>query len=79
MPLVLSEILTLGSYVKEYFDENKKMTPEFIKVKEEEEKKVEEEISNVSFKEIMFEHEYYEKYKDYGNLKLVRTLSKKNR
>lgn len=55
------------------------MTPEFIKVKEEEEKKVEEEISNVSFKEIMFEHEYYEKYKDYGNLKLVRTLSKKNR
>ena len=32
------------------------MTPEFIKVKEEEEKKVEEEISNVSFKEIMFEH-----------------------
>ena len=79
MPLVLSEILTLGSYVKEYFDENKKMTPEFIKTKEEEEKKVEEEISNVSFKEIMFEHEYYEKYKDYGNLKLVRTLSRKNR
>lgn len=79
IPLVLSEILTLGSYVKEYFDENKKMTPEFIKTKEEEEKKVEEEISNVSFKKIMFEHEYYEKYKDYGNLKLVRTLSKKNR
>ncbi len=79
IPLVLSEILTLGSYVKEYSDENKKMTPEFIKTKEEEEKKVEEEISNVSFKKIMFEHEYYEKYKDYGNLKLVRTLSKKNR
>lgn len=79
IPLVLSEILTLGSYVKEYSDENKKMTPEFIKTKEEEEKKVEEEISNVSFKKIMFEHEYYEKYKDYGNLKLVRTLSRKNR
>lgn len=79
MPLVLSEILTLGSYIKEYFDENKKMTPEFKNKKEEEEKKIEEEISNVSFKEIMFEHEYYEKYKDYGNLKLVRTLSRKNR
>jgi phosphatidylglycerophosphate synthase len=79
MPLVLSEILTLGSYIKEYFDENKKMTPEFKNTKEEEEKKIEEEISNVSFKEIMFEHEYYEKYKDYGNLKLVRTLSRKNR
>lgn len=79
MPLVLSEILTLGSYIKEYFDENKKMTPEFKNAKEEEEKKIEEEISNVSFKEIMFEHEYYEKYKDYGNLKLVRTLSRKNR
>lgn len=79
MPLVLSEILTLGSYIKEYFDENKKMTPEFKNTKEEEEEKIEEEISNVSFKEIMFEHEYYEKYKDYGNLKLVRTLSRKNR
>lgn len=79
MPLVLSEILTLGSYIKEYFDENKKMTPEFKNTKEEEEKKIEEEISNVSFKEIMFEHEYYEKYKDCGNLKLVRTLSRKNR
>ena len=79
MFLVISEILTLGSYVKEYFDEKEKMTPEFIKTKEEEEKKIEKEISNVSFREIMFEHEYYEKYKDYGNLKLVRTLSKKNR
>ena len=79
MFLVISEILTLGSYVKEYFDEKEKMTPEFIKKKEEEEKKIEKEISNVSFGEIMFEHEYYEKYKDYGNLKLVRTLSKKNR
>lgn len=79
MPLVLSEILTLGSYIKEYFDENKKMTPEFKNTKEKQEKKIEEEISNVSFKEIMFEHEYYEKYKDYGNLKLVRTLSRKNR
>ena len=79
MFLVISEILTLGSYVKEYFDEKEKMTPEFIKKKEEEEKKIEKEISNVSFREIMFGHEYYEKYKDYGNLKLVRTLSKKNR
>lgn len=79
MPLVISETLTLGSYIKEYFDENKKMTPSMIKSKEKEEKKIEKEIKNASFKEILFEHEYYEKYKDYGNLKLVRTLSKKNR
>lgn len=78
-PLVLSEILTLGSYIKEYIDEVKNVAPEALAKKRCEEEKIEQEISNTSFKEIMFEHDYYEKYKDFGNLKLVRTLSKKNK
>ena len=78
-PLVLSEILTLESYIKEYFDEVKNETDEVIEKKRCDEEKMKEEISNISYKEIMFEHEYYEKYKDFGNLKLVRTLSMKNK
>ena len=78
-PLVLSEILTLGSYIKEYIDEVKKETPKMREKKQIEEEKIEKEISDVSFKKIMFEHDYYEKYKDFGNLKLVKTLSKKNK
>lgn len=77
MPLVLSEIITLSSYIYSYnkdLDESKN-----IKEENNEEKKIEKEINNTSFKEILFEHEYYEKYKDYGNLKLVRSLSKKNK
>ena len=31
----------------------------------------------VSFKDIMFKHSYYELYKDYGNLKLLKSLTKK--
>ena len=42
-----------------------------------EEEKLYKEIKNVSFWDLMFEHDYYEKYKDYGNLKLLRSLTKK--
>ena len=34
-------------------------------------------MKNVSFKDIMFKHSYYELYKDYGNLKLLKSLTKK--
>ena len=34
-------------------------------------------MENVSFKDIMFKHSYYELYKDYGNLKLLKSLTKK--
>lgn len=84
MPLVLSEIITLSSYIYSY---NKEKQQEKHEEKNEnnvlnekkEEQIIEEEIKNASFKEILFEHDYYEKYKDYGNLKLVRSLSKKNK
>ena len=42
-----------------------------------EEEKLYKEIKNVSFWDLMFEHDYYEKYKDYGNLKLLKSLTKK--
>jgi len=74
LPLVLSEIVTLASYIKEFFDEKKKLTPEIIEEKKQEEEKVLEELKDVPVKEILFEHEYYEQYKDYDNLKIVETL-----
>lgn len=79
LPLVLSEMVTLTSYIKEYFSDKKEMTEETIKVKKEEEKKIEEEMKEITLSDLMFEHEYYEKYRDYGNLKLVRTLAKNKR
>ena len=78
MPLVLSEIVTLTSYIYSYNKEKEEASKEIFKGTHEDEK-IEEEINNASFKEILFEHDYYEKYKDYGNLKLVRSLSKKNK
>lgn len=79
LPLVLSEMVTLTSYIKEYFSDKKEKTEETIKVKKEEEKKIEEEMKEITLSDLMFEHEYYEKYRDYGNLKLVRTLAKNKR
>ena len=79
LPLILCEVLTIGSYIKEFFDELKKITPQVLEQRDKENKKLKKIIKNTTFKEIMFENKYYEKYKDYGNLKLVRTLSKKNK
>lgn len=79
IPLIISETLTLISYVKEYLKENKKLTSDVIKSNEKKDEKLKKEINNISFKQIMFEHEYFEKYKDYGNLKLVKALSMKNK
>lgn len=70
LPLIISEIITLVSYVVEYY--------KYKNIKQVcNENDLEKEIGNASFKEILFEHSYYEKYKDYGNLKLIKTLSKK--
>ena len=76
-PLVISEFITLTSYVKEYYDYKKELTPELIKKHQKEEEKIVKEMQNTSVKDLFFKHEYYEKYKDYGNLKLIRTLAKK--
>lgn len=74
-PLVLSEIITLTSYIKEYNEEKKE--PEKIEEKKDEEEKIKEEVHDMTLKDLLFDHEIYEKYKDYGDLRLIRKLSKK--
>ena len=74
-PLVLSEIITLTSYIKEYNEEKKE--PEKIEEKKDEEEKIKEEVHDMTLKDLLLDHEIYEKYKDYGDLKLIRKLSKK--
>ncbi len=76
-PVVLSELVTLGSYIKEYCDEKKELTPEMIEAKKAEQERIEAEMQDVEFKDLIFEHEYYERYKDCGNLRLIRSLTKK--
>ena len=60
LPLVISEIITIISYIKEYFDEQKKITPKILEKRIKEEKKLEESIKNITFKDMLFQHEYYE-------------------
>ncbi len=74
-PLVLSEIITLTSYIKEYNEEKKE--PEKIEEKKDEEEKIKEEVHDMTLKDLLLDHEIYEKYKDYGDLRLIRKLSKK--
>lgn len=71
IPLFISELITFISYLKEYIDSKD--------IKEIDYKDIEEDIKNTSLKEIMFSHEYYMKYKDYGNLKLVKNLAKRGK
>mgnify|MGYP001859529709 CR=1 FL=1 len=93
-PLVLSELLTLGSYIKEFKDETKEekeiqeIEPE-QKISEEEvskdelNKKRQEELeaytANMDLKDMLFDHDFYEKFKNEGNLKLIRSLAKKKK
>lgn len=79
LPLVLSEIVTLGSYIKEYKDEKKELTPEVVEERKKDEEKLESDLKEVNTIEFLFDHEMYEKYKDYGNLKLVRKWVKKSK
>lgn len=79
LPLVLSEIVTLGSYIKEYKNEKEELTPEKVEERKVEEEKIENELNDVNTTELLFDHDMYEKYKDYGNLKLIRTRVKKRK
>ncbi|HIS11700.1 MAG TPA: CDP-alcohol phosphatidyltransferase family protein [Candidatus Onthocola stercoravium] len=89
-PLVLSEIATLSSYIKEFIDDKKevleeeKVTIDEVKNTEElperkAEEKLESHIANMSLKDMLFDHDFYEKYKDEGNLKLIRSMAKKKK
>ena len=76
-PLVLSEIITLTSYIKEYQEEKKEITPEKIEEKKHDEEVIRENVQDKTLKELLFDHEIYKEYKDYGDLKLIRSLAKK--
>ena len=89
-PLVLSELLTLGSYVKELLDgknkeevldeEKETVVKETKKEKEEEKREeLEETLENMDLKDMLFDHEFYEKFKDEGNLKLIRSFAKRKK
>lgn len=75
IPLYISEIITIVSYLLEYKHAQK--NKQIINETKEKDEQLLKEISNISLKEIMFNHNYYEKYKDYGNLKLIKSLTKK--
>ena len=77
IPLFIIEVITIISYIIEYFSDKNKLDKKVIAKRKKEEEKLYKEIKNVSFWDLMFEHDYYEKYKDYGNLKLLRSLTKK--
>ena len=82
-PLVLSELLTLGSYIKEFKDETKeeKEVKEEIKVTENKQRQEELEayIADMDLKDMLFNHDFYENFKNEGNLKLIRSLAKKKK
>ena len=78
-PLVLSETLTLASYIKELRDGKKEQKEELDKEKEipnptndkedikentEEKAKLEEYASNMDLKDMLFDHEFYETFKN---------------
>lgn len=77
LPLFIIEIITIISYIIEYFSDKNKLDKKIITKRKKEEERLYQEIKNVSFKDLMFDHNYYEKYKDYGNLKLLKSLTKK--
>ncbi len=91
-PLVLSEIATLGSYIKEFVDGKKEKVNEEsldgeekysgeLENKSKDLEQVENCIENMdmSLKDMLFDHEFYERYKDEGNLKLIRRMAKKKK
>lgn len=77
LPLFIIEIITIISYIIEYFSDKNKLDKKIVTKRKKEEERLYQEIKNVSFKDLMFDHNYYEKYKDYGNLKLLKSLTKK--
>lgn len=86
-PLVLSEALTLGSYIKELREglkEHKESEPEITETKKVTEEKEETEnlegyVRDMELKDMLFDHDFYERFKNEGNLKLVRSLAKRKK
>ncbi len=77
LPFILIGVITLIDYIKEYFVKKNKITPEKIKEKEKLDMHLAKEIKNVDLVYALFDHKFYEKYKDRGNLKFLMDLTKK--
>lgn len=77
VPLVVSEMITLGSYIMELWSERKVLTPDIINKKKRKEEVLRKEIKGLRMRDLLFKHDYYIKYKDCDNLKLVSNLVKK--
>ena len=62
-------------------DEEKETVVEETKKEKEEEKReeLEETLENMDLKDMLFDHEFYEKFKDEGNLKLIRSFAKRKK
>lgn len=76
-PFILSEMATLASYMREFGKEYQELTPEKIEEKKKQDEELAKEVSEIPLKDFMFENDIYEKYKDSGNLKLIRNLTRK--
>ena len=79
LPLIIIEILTLLSYIWEYFINKSKISMKEVEKRKKHEQKLAKEIGNIGWKKLMFEPDIYAKYKNEGNLKLVKSLATKKK
>ena len=70
LPLIIIEIITFISYVIEYKKEKNNINKTILNIKIN---------KNMSLKYMLFNHEFYEKYKDDGNLRLLRGIAKREK
>lgn len=76
-PLIICEIMTLFSYVKEYFKAKKENTLEDKEKRQKEEEKLIKKIRKFKITEIIFYPKFYLEYKDYANFHLAKKILKK--
>ena len=70
LPLIIIEIVTFFSYVIEYKKEKNNINKTILNIKIN---------KNMGLKYMLFNHEFYEKYKDAGNLRLLRGIAKREK
>lgn len=66
IPFIISEIITVISYILEVEKRNNNDESEIAKIKES--------LKNITIKEFLFNPIYYKEYKDYGNMKMIYNL-----
>ena len=74
--LAISQIATLVSYCIEFITEKKIITKENITIKTSDEDKLYKFLKDKNLMYIWFNPDFYQKYKNYDNLKLIRSIVK---